>query len=488
MSGRRGGRARALRSGATTPAPTKRSFCNLLRSFKVMSLSADFSINPAAWESIFGSDKTSQKRPRKEREDFPREDYATAPWQLMLTSGAYRMESTKSGRNFRRKFRLSAPLFDYIVATVLHRGFFPEYDCHGSGTDGFRRPIPSLQVKMLCVFRLLGSGGDFTCVFDGSKIDEQTVRKFFYRFNLMFARSLYREWVHPPCTEQDVKETLSIYERLGLPGAIGSTDCFHLFWDRCPAQLKVDCKNGRYKRCTLVWSIANDHHRRIYSITDPFHGCASDKTIQLYDGFLRSVHAKKDPLIADASYTLFDEAGRPQERVGAWLLCDNGYHKFETMQCPPSHCTTQEEVIFREVLESARKSSECCIGILKQRFWIMKNPLRLTSKTDIANIVYTCAILHNMLLHYDGFDRLWTADDWLTMDPTNSDEEEENAAKMRRLIPPERLQEYVLPTADSDGPTMAESGHFVLRAKLVTNLKYLWDKGEVQHLRYPKQK
>ena len=93
-----------------------------------------------------------------------------------------------------------------------------------------------------------------------------------------------------------------------------------------------------------------------------------------------------------------------------------------------------------------------------------------------------------MLLHYDGFDKLWTADDWLTMDPTNSDEEEDNAAKMRRLIPPERLQEYVLPAADSDGPTMAESGHFALRAKLVTHLKHVWDKGEVEHLRFPKKK
>jgi hypothetical protein len=452
-----------------------------------MSLPPDYSINTAAWESIFVSKNASEKRPRKEREEFPREDFATAPWQQMLTSGAYKLDRMKQGRNFRRKFRVPAPLFDYIVATVLHRRFFPEYDSNGSGTDAFGRPIASLQVKILCVLRLLGSGGDFTVVYDGSKLDEQTVRFFFYRFNHIFVRTLYREWVHPPCSEKDLNEALEIYRRLGLPGAIGSTDCFHLFWDRCPAQLKIDCRNGRSKRCTLVWSISNDHHRKIYSVTDPFHGCASDKTIQLYDGFLRSVHEKTEPLFANARYTLFDEAGRPEERVGAWILCDNGYHKFETMQCPISHCTTQAEVIFREVLESSRKPTECVIGILKQRFWMLKHALRMRSKQDIANVVHTCAILHNMLLHYDGFDKLWTADDWLTLDPTNSDEEEDNAAKMRRLIPPERLQEYVLPTADSDGPTMAESGHFALRAKLVTNLKHLWDKGEVEHLRYPKK-
>jgi len=442
-----------------------------------------------AWDSMFGEGQKS-KRPRKQRVEFPREDFENAPWQLWLTSGDYRIESTKPGRKFRRKFRLPAPLFDFIVATALQRKFFPEYDVNGSGQDAFGRPIPSLQIKILIVMRLLGSGGEFASIYDGSKVDEQTARKFFYRFNDIFARSLYRTWVRPPSTDQEVDEILAIYKRLGLPGAIGSTDCFHLFWDQCPSQLKVECRNGRYKRCTLVWSVSNDHHRKIYSITDPFNGCTSDKTIQQYDGFLRSVHDKTEPLFANVRYNLFDESGCPRERVGAWILCDNGYHKFECMQPPPSTCTSQSEVIFREVLESARKSTECVIGILKSRFWFLKNPIRLHSKRDIANAVYTCTVLHNMLLHYDGFDKLWTAEDWLTLDPNLSDSENEdendNREKMRRLIPPERLQEYVLPLPASDVPTLVESEHFVLRNALVRNLKYLWEKGEVEHLRFPK--
>jgi hypothetical protein len=101
-----------------------------------------------------------------------------------------------------------------------------EYDMKGSGQDAFGRPIPSLQIKILIVFRLLGNGGEFASVYDGSKVDEQTARIFFYRFNEIFARSLYRTWVHPPSTDQEVDEILAIYKRLGLPGAIGSTDCF----------------------------------------------------------------------------------------------------------------------------------------------------------------------------------------------------------------------------------------------------------------------
>lgn len=96
-----------------------------------------------------------------------------------------------------------------------------------------------------------------------------------------------------------------------------------------------------------------------------------------------------------------------------------------------------------------------------------------------------------MLLEFDGFDKLWTADDWLSLNPEDSDEEEETTStkrsKKRRLIAPERLREYVLPTGESDIPTIVESNHLVLRSKLITNLKYLWDKGEVEHLEYPAQ-
>ena len=52
-------------------------------------------------------------------------------------------------------------------------------------------------------------------------------------------------------------------------------------------------------------------------------------------------------------------------------------------------------------MESVRKDVECTFGILKKRWRILKNHILLQSKgckASIDNVVFTCAILHNMLL------------------------------------------------------------------------------------------
>ncbi len=48
-----------------------------------------------------------------------------------------------------------------------------------------------------------------------------------------------------------------------------------------------------------------------------------------------------------------------------------------------------------------RKDAECTFGILKKRWLILKNHMLLHAKEKIDNIVFTCAILHNMLIEHD---------------------------------------------------------------------------------------
>ena len=56
---------------------------------------------------------------------------------------------------------------------------------------------------------------------------------------------------------------------------------------------------------------------------------------------------------------------------------------------------------------TVRKDIECTLCMLKKRWSILKNHMLIQSKTHIDNIVFTCAILHNMLLAYDE----WNSED-----------------------------------------------------------------------------
>lgn len=42
-------------------------------------------------------------------------------------------------------------------------------------------------------------------------------------------------WIIYPTNALEAADNLAVYSRLGFPGAIGSVDCTHVYWDRCPA-------------------------------------------------------------------------------------------------------------------------------------------------------------------------------------------------------------------------------------------------------------
>lgn len=46
---------------------------------------------------------------------------------------------------------------------------------------------------------------------------------------------------------------------------------------------------------------------------------------------------------------------------------------------------------------------------MKGRWRILKTGIRLQSREIIDDVFYTCSILHNMLMEYDGLNKVWTS-------------------------------------------------------------------------------
>jgi Plant transposon protein len=134
-------------------------------------------------------------------------------------------------------------------------------------------------------------------------------------------------------------------------------------------------------------------------------GARNDKTIVKFDGFVTKIH--NGELYADVPFDLVDKEGKVTREKGLYLIVDGGYHKWKCLQCPFKHTSKSAEALWSRWVESVRKDVECTFGILKGRFRCLKLPIYYQDKDVIDSMFFTCCILHNILLHIDGYDVRW---------------------------------------------------------------------------------
>jgi hypothetical protein len=109
-----------------------------------------------------------------------------------------------------------------------------------------------------------------------------------------------------------------------------------------------------------------------------------------------------DPKFEQYEYTLLQKDGTPKKVHGLYLITDNGYHRWWCLIPPMTIVTDEDEVRWSKHLESVRKDVECAFGSLKVWFKILKVLLMYCDIEHIDNVFFLCAILHNMLLQWDG--------------------------------------------------------------------------------------
>ncbi len=97
-----------------------------------------------------------------------------------------------------------------------------------------------------------------------SRISIGTLTSFFHHFCAKMSK-LYDEHIFMPKGE-DRRVVTNKYARMGFPGCVGSTDCVHFFWDRCPHNAR-HLNQGKEGKPTVAYSLIADHSRSIRSVT-----------------------------------------------------------------------------------------------------------------------------------------------------------------------------------------------------------------------------
>lgn len=299
-------------------------FCSAVAGAASAALS---SVNAVQQAAITALAPPARQRRRQRPTLQARPETSENNWLRMIREKAAALDdaSTFEAKDFRRNFRLPFPVFKQLLAAAREQTWLKCNDHDAAG----RSCVP-LELKLLGVLYLLGSGAPVRTVAQLMSMSEATLQRSLHAFCSDFAADRYDEWIRPSDDLEALQIVMQDYALLGLPGAVGSTDCTHIRWDRAPTQLGRSYK-GKEHYTSIAYEVTVDHKMRVRAVTKGFPGAVNDKTIVRFDGYVERV--RKDPFYTNMTYRVRINGGAAEEASswrtmrGAYLIVDGGYHR-----------------------------------------------------------------------------------------------------------------------------------------------------------------
>jgi hypothetical protein len=204
-----------------------------------------------------------------------------------------------------------------------------------------------------------------------------------------------------PNDDERFQRVVSEYSAKGMSGRIGSVDCVHIAWDKCPKQYH-NMYHGKEGFPSIAYEVICTAKKIIQSVTFGHSGSRNDKHIVKSDQSVLSLLEGNGWLQSKAWKTV---GPNREEKVffGPYLICDGGYHRWPCLVAPVKAGIPGSPVMkWSAKVESVRKDIEGVFGILKIRWRFLKNFNNLHQQSAVDNCFATCCVLHNLLLQHDG--------------------------------------------------------------------------------------
>ena len=234
--------------------------------------------------------KRRKRRNRKPRQVYERLDYRQSTWWKFLQRPTIRDATHRDGKLFRLRFRVPYLLFEkllWLCSLGPLADSFKQKKCDATG-----RPSIPLELKLLGVLRVLGRASCFDSIAELTNSEKEAHRVFFHKFVKIFVEKLFDHYVCPPTSDESISQIMRHYDRVGFTGCVGSVDCVHIPWNRCPAK-QLNLYTGKEGYPTIAYEVVCDHTLRILSATAGHYGSRNDKTIVRFDGFINALKNKK---------------------------------------------------------------------------------------------------------------------------------------------------------------------------------------------------
>ena len=373
--------------------------------------------------------------------------YEDVEWFLLVKRLRSVVPRDVDKRTFRRRFRVPFNVFEELFTAAQTSGEFAPLSSAG------KPPVP-LELKILGVLRYNAVGGNWDVISEASGgVSIKTFSTFHSKYMEWFNRTQLGKYVYP----SDPKTASRVYGNYGFPGCVGSMDGVHIPWEACPWQMK-HLHTGKEGYPTIAFNVVCDSTTRVQSISRAFHGKVNDKTLVRCDDFVSRL--RSDPEYKRLAFDLGEKDGVKKQWLGAYIMCDGGYHQWRETISGLKGTADPDEASFAARLESVRKDVEALFGRVKKRFRVLKVGLLFQEADHVARTFNFCMALHNRLLSEDGLDVLGQSDDhWWEKDiqehvertKKKIDEANKNISARNRWHPVDADLSYVGPV-DSTFP------------------------------------
>ena len=345
---------------------------------------------------------------KKSRNVYERKPQAESTWSRDFLNPTLRDlyivdPQGRDAKKFCKLFRVPYDLFVDLVQISKQRwwrDWTPDKVCNAG------KLVSSLELKVLGALYVLGTGASQHQVGVQTHLSKEVHRVFFLLW-LSRMSSISTEYIYMPTTEEQFKFVVGeYYSARGLPGCVGSVDCVHVGWDKCPIMYH-NMYTGKEGFPSIAYEVICTSRKFIQSVSVGHPGSRNDKHIVRTDDSVMQLLEGNGWLQSKAWKSIGPNSKRVQF-FGVYLICNGGYHRWPCLISPVKTGVAGSPVMkWSAKLESVRKDIEGVFGILKKRFRFLKNFNNLKHQSDIDNAFVTCCMLHNMLLEYDG----WLAPD-----------------------------------------------------------------------------
>jgi hypothetical protein len=285
---------------------------------------------------------------------------------------------------FRRRFRMKKTLFLRIVDALGE--WSPFFTLR---SDAANRPGLSPIQKCTAAIRQLANGSPADQLDEYIKIGESTAVECLKLFVQGVIAKFGAEYLRRP-TVEDVERLMQIGERRGFPGMLGSIDCMHWHWEKCPYAWKGMYTRGDHGVPTIILEAVASHDRWIWHAFFGVAGSNNDINV------LNQSHLFVEQLRGESPKVQYVINGREYDM--AYYLADGIYPEWPVFVKSIREPQSDKHRLFAQKQEGARKDVECAFGILQSRFCILRRPARLYEQGDLENVMLACIILHNMII------------------------------------------------------------------------------------------